>query len=1123
MGKRATRRAWHVPGLDVAFVLAVGICLLLVSANVAFATGDAATTEPATTEPSVLFSQSDPVTTYDVWVGGVQVTSENMGDVLSGTGNTGLVTYDSDTHTLTLGDGTTAVSIAGVANSHHGAGIESMGDITIDVESTTTLTGASCDTGSVAGIYVQGDLTHFGEGGLTVTAGDGRDVSDAGNFSAGIYVSGDYHLGIDGTRKFMNKAEATGGSGAPWSAGVWVDGSVIYYFEGILTAHGADNPGGTSVGVRAKGVRLYDYTAEIHAYGGAGTISAGIYLSATDAAGSTVVSVESFTDLVAQGGSATRESYGIRCANATDLVSLPARAGSVINVTASAGTASDAKGTSVGVFGTVDFQAPEGGMPKLVATSAEATTSMALSSNPKTTGDFGWRTSAVPTWQPSATSPFQYSATERSVTLRYLALNVYVGGTEVTIANMDDVLGDGTVSFAPSYDGPTLGTLSLNGSHLKRHIYAYGSIVIDLTGENTVDEVNDFEVYGLFTYGSDEDPLLYGNGSIAITGTGSLTISASVDEFGGKGTSGIKAGEDGESDLTVSGSAKVSATARDSSMSAYGIQAGAITVSDSAVLEGVGKRPEDPESKANMTYGIKCKSLSLSGKSGVEGEGSDAQRICCGIIADEVNVADEATLTAVSGNVLRNTPISSSVGLFISGSSSSFDVTGGTLDLRSGSSTTSLACNVAPNLTYAPYQWKTADADPWTYSTGTAYSYDAAQTYIRIAPVDYDVCVGGVEVNSLDKDDVLGDGTVSFTPSSDGKSLGTLSLRSAHVEGGIRAWGALTVDLAGDNVVDMTGDYYDTEIVGIQTEHSYSGSWKGGYAITVTGSGSLVVNASAEDYADKVIAIRAGDDGNDDLTISDSAHVSATAANGDGAAYGVLARDIVLSGSSELDGLTSGIGQSSEEPAQTWGIFCNNLSLAGSSKVVGRGCDAFFECYGIVADESARVADDATLEATSRSAPGRSNDGISMGLSGATWDSTPTFVVTGGTVNLESGSASISAASYIAPDLSGYASYRWKIAEGNALTSSTATAYAYDKSQTYIQIVPPAKEPVTPAPAVTPTPAPVSAPSTSAASVLAELPETGDDMTASLATSALVVALAVANVLVAVWMRRTTR
>ncbi len=109
-----------------------------------------------------------------------------------------------------------------------------------------------------------------------------------------------------------------------------VDGTVTFYFEGTLIAHGADNPGGTSVGFRAKGVRLTGYPVEAHAYGGAASISAGIYLSDPDVVGSTVVSVEHFSDFVAQGGSATRESYGIRCADATDLVLLPAQAGRVV-------------------------------------------------------------------------------------------------------------------------------------------------------------------------------------------------------------------------------------------------------------------------------------------------------------------------------------------------------------------------------------------------------------------------------------------------------------------------------------------------------------------------------------------------------------------------------------------------------------------------------------------------------------------------------------------------------------------------------------------------------------------------------------------------------------------------
>lgn len=1085
--------------------------------------------------------------TYDVWVGGVQVTDTNKDNVLAGTANDGMVTFtpaDATAGTsakLTLGaDRNSNVSVSGVADEHHGAAIQSDGDITITVPGIATLTGASCTSGRAVGIYSGGSLTLY-EGysdGITVTAGDSVGSVVGDDFSAAIFAVGDISMSNCGTVTATGgggmtysygvyamgsislegnpvNLNANGGAGTSWSIGIRAAGDLKANRDVHLIAHGADVSDGSSIGIFAQSLTLAEWTPIVEAYGGAATSSSGVIVTGSNGTGITIADYSTF---VAQGADAEEESFGIFCINATDLVSV---SGSCY-VKATGGATDATSGTSEGILGQLSYQGSEDEGTTLIAASGAAQTSKAFSTAPQVSGSYRWLTDTTSTWQDGTTNPYRYSGDERSVTLEGMGFLVWVAGRQVTMSNMGDVLGDGKVSFVPATDGKSLGTLSLDNASITYPyaaspysrcpaIYSFGSLTIDIAGKNTV--VGGTE--GANSYNSEASGIMTlphngfgGTGdSLTVTGDGTLNVSATAPDL--VNVVAILVGNAGKGSLTVSGKARVIAAAPTSqTYLSTGVEAGDITLADEALLRGTG-------GENRSSVGINgMYSISISGDSELDGFGADAMMSSSGVLSSVVKVSDEATLVAHGGSTTGTRGVS--CGLALLESEATLDVSGGTLDLRSGSSVISLACNKAPNLMYAPYQWKTADADLWTDSTEKAYSYDVEQTYIRIAPVDYDVSVGGVEVNSLNKDDVLGDGTVSFTPSSDGKSLGTLSLNGAHVEGGIRAGGALAIDLMGDNAVNMTGDYYDSEIAGIQTEYSYSGSWKGGYAIAVTGSGSLVVNSSTEDYADRVIGIRAGEDGNDDLTISDSAHVNATAANGEGATYGVWARNVALSGSSELDGLTSGNGSTGEMPAQSWGIFCDNLSVTGSSKVVGRGCDASFECYGIVADQSAKVADDATLEGTSGSSPGRDNDGISMGLSGALWDSTPTFVVTGGTVSLESGSASISEASDVAPDLSGYASYRWKIAEGDALTPSTKAAYSFDKSQTYIQIVPAADEPVTPVPG-TPTP------ETQVAAESSTTPETGDGMAAPLAAGALAMTLAAADVFVAVRMRRSAR
>ena len=92
--------------------------------------------------PTVAFAET---TSYNLWVGGVEVTSDNASNI-TGKGITGTVTYDDSTKTLTLNN----VNIDSVYSFRNWAGTDSAGiyvssdfngDLTIKLVGENTITG----------------------------------------------------------------------------------------------------------------------------------------------------------------------------------------------------------------------------------------------------------------------------------------------------------------------------------------------------------------------------------------------------------------------------------------------------------------------------------------------------------------------------------------------------------------------------------------------------------------------------------------------------------------------------------------------------------------------------------------------------------------------------------------------------------------------------------------------------------------------------------------------------------------------------------------------------------------------------------------------------------------------
>lgn len=141
--------------------------------------------------PTVVFAAN---TEYELWVGGVQVTSDNASNI-TGSGITGIVSYDADTKTLTLDNATiTGVHIGDYLSSDQGlagiyAGNAFGSGLTINLIGENTVTGQTRDSYSSCGIYSYRNLKFTGSGKLNVSS------ADSSLCSAAIYSNYDVEVG----------------------------------------------------------------------------------------------------------------------------------------------------------------------------------------------------------------------------------------------------------------------------------------------------------------------------------------------------------------------------------------------------------------------------------------------------------------------------------------------------------------------------------------------------------------------------------------------------------------------------------------------------------------------------------------------------------------------------------------------------------------------------------------------------------------------------------------------------------------------------------------------------------------------------------------------------------------
>ena len=348
------------------------------------------------------------------------------------------------------------------------------------------------------------------------------------------------------------------------------------------------------------------------------------------------------------------------------------------------------------------------------------------------------------------------------------ATNVYVGVVELTSTGTGDItyatVSDNVVTKVTDDSVPTDNYAKFENGTLTLHNFTY-------SGEGHTEDKTKAGIYSA------------GELTLVLEGTNSVTQTGNpVGDS--HHTSVAVAGKEG---ITISGSGSLYAVAGKSSFS-LGIRSdkGYVTVEGRSTVIAIGT-----ETTYGISSGIWCYSdFTLKDTACLTAIGENNDCFSQGIVAkNQINI-DGGTLTAKA--------------------------TGTNTDYRTA------AINQVPTMTNytGGYQWKTSESTPaWTASTEAAFTNNGDPNYVQIKPaeaINYDVYVGDTRVTSANANDILGDGTVSYTPASgtkgeDGYVPQTLTLNGAtintgiafeDVKAGIFSKAGLTIKLKGKSTVN---------------------------------------------------------------------------------------------------------------------------------------------------------------------------------------------------------------------------------------------------------------------------------------------------------------------------------
>jgi len=263
---------------------------------------------------SVLPLASFASESYDIFICGVQVTSDNAADLSVINGVEGTVSYNAESNTLYLDDATVINSLEGET----GAGIQYLGEgiFTINVSGTNTVGITAAQTQSSSGIAVGKpgvfDTYTFPQVSLVINLSEGAILTATGGTAEGGYYPSSYGIAHsyegDITVQGAGRLNATSGS-SEYNYGITAGLGKIYLNNGV-TVNAVGSDGGVfSVGIAADDAVITDAT--VIAQGGDASESDGLITQGGwKNQGDIIITNGSLTAIA---GTASVKSCGIYC------------------------------------------------------------------------------------------------------------------------------------------------------------------------------------------------------------------------------------------------------------------------------------------------------------------------------------------------------------------------------------------------------------------------------------------------------------------------------------------------------------------------------------------------------------------------------------------------------------------------------------------------------------------------------------------------------------------------------------------------------------------------------------------------------------------------------------------
>ncbi len=288
-------------------------------------------------------------------------------------------------------------------------------------------------------------------------------------------------------------------------------------------------------------------------------------------------------------------------------------------------------------------------------------------------------------------------------------------------------------------------------------------------------------------------------------------------------------------------------------------------------------------------------------------------------------------------------------------------------------------------------------------------TFDSATNTFALLPTPYPLWVGGTQVTSANKDDVLGNAdagaTVKYTPAQ-GTTPATLSLNGATISGGssesksaaIYAIGELTINVTGDNTVtgpvNQTGDSNGIRLD--DNEQSVNVS------LNITGSGTLTSTGGSNSKYSYGIRTWNNYPGVGDITIGAETTVNAVG-QGSSNGAGIYSRgkvnvngSLTATGNEAINGTVknaiAGIGWKDVDGTESKEDIAINNDGSSLAQYIKAQFPAYTVTYKVV---SGTWSDGKTADITENVAGGAMPDSVptgmkaSSGYTGGAWDTDP--------------------------------------------------------------------------------------------------------------------------------------